>query len=746
MDGEAVDDELQRNSLDHGRSRTGMKQVVEHDPDEIDLSQLAATLWKGKTLIVLTTALSIAISVLYVANTRPTFKADALLQLEEKTGALALPSSLTSIVENDPRSVTEIEILRSRMVLGQAVADENLDWRVEPATFPVLGTMLSRYRFPALDDLIPEAYMRRGESIVLENLLVPPSWLNQDIGFEVLSDQTFRLKLPDGSQADGTLGQQIILDDAGFLITIGSMAAPVGRRFTIRQVDEIRAINALRARLSVSERGRSSGILEVSLTGEDQPGNVRALNAIMQAYLRQNVARGAAEAESSLAFIREQLPQAERSLREAEAELNAFREVEFTVDLSLETQNLLGQINQIEVQLAEFQRREDELRQRYTPAHPSYRAFLDDRRRLEARLTELREQVGTLPETQRQILNLTRGVELAQRRYTELLTRAQEVEVLRASTIGNVRIVDTAAAAPQPIAPRRSRILLLGMVLGAVVGVALVLIRNLTRKVVQDGSELEKLGLPVFATVNYNKNADTGGKRKGKLPILALEQTADLTVEALRSLRTSLHFGMIDARTPTVCVTSSHPEAGKSFLALNLAVVAAQSGQRVCLVDADMRRGQLRRYFDLPRNHPGLANVIAGDGPVGDILVQGPVENLVFLPTGRFPPNPSELLMRAEFSQLVDWCGHNFDLTIFDTPPALAVTDPVIVAHNTGTTIFVARHGVTHLGEVEATINTLSSAGVRLSGAVLNGFDPRKANGRYGYGYGYRYDYKQRNQ
>lgn len=104
--------------------------------------------------------------------------------------------------------------------------------------------------------------------------------------------------------------------------------------------------------------------------------------------------------------------------------------------------------------------------------------------------------------------------------------------------------------------------------------------------------------------------------------------------------------------------------------------------------------------------------------------------------------------MRAEFSRLVAWCAENFDLTIFDTPPALAVTDPVIVARNTGTTVFVARHDVTHLGEIEASIKTFSAANLNLSGAILNGFDPKKARGRYGYGYGYgyRYDYKTRKQ
>lgn len=726
------------------RNRTGLLNATVANSEEIDLVQLFSSLWKGKWLIALTTTLGIAAGLFTIANTAPTFQADALLQLEERTGSLALPSGLSDMLESDPRSVTEIEILRSRMVLGQAIADQNLDWHIEPRRVPIIGTLLSRYSIPVIESLVPAQYVRPDESITLEQLVVPPVWLNTEIELTILDAERFRLALPNGRIVSGRVGEQIIMEDTGFSIAIGATEAATGRIFDIWQLDDIRAVASLRERLTISERGRGSGILEVRLNEASRPQAARALNAIIQAYTRQNVARSAAEAESSLVFIREQLPIAERTLREAEAALNDFRQTQGTVDLSLETQTILEQITRIEGELAGLQRSEDELRQRYNPAHPTYRALLDERARLEARLAELREQVGTLPETQRHILDLTRAVELAQRIYTELLTRSQEVEVLRASTIGNVRIIDNASTQPNTIAPRKAIILALSLVLGGMIGAGLVLLQYWLKKGIQDGSELEKLGLPVFATINYNKMADTGTRRQGKLPILAIENTADLTIEALRSLRTSLHFGMIDAKTPTLCITSAHPEAGKSFVALNLAIVSAQAGQQVCLVDADMRRGQLRRHFEMPRNQPGLAEVISGNAAVETAMVRGPVDGLSFLPSGRYPPNPSELLMRAEFSRLVAWCAENFDLTIFDAPPALAVTDPVIVARNTGATVFVARHDVTHLGEIEASIKTFSAANLSISGAILNGFDPKKARG--GYGYGYRYDYKTRKQ
>jgi len=725
-----------------------MSNGMDINDDEIDLGQLLSTLWQGRWRIAVVTVVGIALAAVNIANTNPTYQADALLQLEERTGTLALPSSLSELTDDDPRSVTEIEILRSRMVLGRAVADQNLDWRIGPELLPVFGTLFARYHIPLIDEIIPARFMRPGDRIALANLVVPPGMLNEGISLIVTGEDTYQLVFLDHPELEGRVGEQMNIPEMGFSITVAELAAPVGRRFTISQIDERRAINALRNRMSVSEVGRASGILEVRLTGTDRTQNARALNAIVLSYQAQNVSRSAAEAENSLSFIRGQLPQAEQNLRDAEAAINEFRQQQVTVDLTVETETILGQVTRIETELADLERREGEIAERFTPAHPTYRQLLDERERLDSRLADLRGQIGELPETQQQILNLTREVELAQRIYTELLTRAQEVEVLRASTIGNVRVVDEASSTPNKLAPRTSRILALGMVLGLFAGFGLVLVANWLRKGVQDAAELEKLGLPVFATINYERSADTAGRRKGNLPIHAVESKDSLTIEALRSLRTSLHFGMLDAVTPTLTVTSSDPEAGKSFLSVNLAVVMAQSGKRVCLIDADLRRGQLRRHFNLPRNSTGLAEVLAGDLSCETAIVQVPQENLFFLPSGRHPPNPSELLMRAELSHLIAYCAEHFDLTIFDTAPVLAVTDPVILARSTGASIFVARHDKTPLDEVEAAQKTLEAVGLKFSGAVLNGFDPTKAGGRngYGYGYGYRYEYKQRDQ
>jgi tyrosine-protein kinase Etk/Wzc len=252
------------------------------------------------------------------------------------------------------------------------------------------------------------------------------------------------------------------------------------------------------------------------------------------------------------------------------------------------------------------------------------------------------------------------------------------------------------------------------------------------------------MGLSVFATLNRHPTAPQSAKGRKNLPLVALDTPNDVFVEGLRSLRTGLHFGMLDAQTRSVVFTSPAPNVGKSFISANLAAVAAQSGQKVCLIDGDMRRGQQRKYFGVPRAHPGLAQVLSGEVDLPSALSSTQVENLSVLVSGPYPPNPSELLMREDLSNLIKTLDENFDLIIVDAPPVLAVTDPVVIGRAAGAVIAVTRFGQTHPGEVLAMRKTLEAAGVKLAGAILNDFNPKKARGSYGYAYNARYTYTSR--
>lgn len=712
--------------------------------DEIDLAALLSSLWAGKLWVALFSVVAVALGVFYLLITPPTFRADALLQLEEKSAQLSLPSGLSDLVENAPESVTEIEIMRSRMVLGKAVSDLNLDWTVAPKYFPVVGYGMTRINMPLPDVGFLRAYARGGEVVRLDLLQVPPRWLGQEILLENTEGNGFVVHLPDGEVLSGELGQTVNDPERGFAVKIGELEAEAGRHFVLRQISENTAITRLRSGLGVAEQGRQSGILRVTYEDSSPKRARQVLHAITRAYLGQNVTRSAAEAESSLDFIEAQLPEAEAAVAVAERELNEYRQLQNAIDLGFEAQSILTQIGQLETELSQVQLEEQALQERYTPKHPAYKQLLDNKRHLEDRIATLRSEAEALPQTQREVFDRTRRLELAEETYLNLLNRAQELRVLKASTIGNVRILDTAHAAPSPISPNKRMILMLCLLLGATVGSAFILIRNMLKKGIQSAEQIEALGIPVFATINKSISAEAVNSRQKSWPILAVTSPVDLAVEAFRSLRTSLHFGMLDAKSKSIVITSSAPEAGKSFTSVNLAVVAAQSGKKVCLVDADMRRGQLRKYFNLRKDSLGLGDYLSDKHDLASVVHETDIDGLSVIPTGLYPPNPSELLMRPAVEAMLEQLDEVFDLIILDCPPVLAVTDPVILGRYAGAILAVVRFDKTAEGEIEALKQGFEVAGLQVNGAILNAFDPQKSkNSQYHY-YNYRYSYSNR--
>lgn len=714
---------------------------LERDEDNLDLGELLLTLWLGKVWILLFLLLSLLGGVFHVINTPSVYQADALIQIEQRGSTLALPEALRRSAENDTRTITEIEIIRSRLVLGQAIADVNFDWRVAPVNPPLVGQALvhlARYspRLAAALHMLPGT-----ERLELELLQVPPEWLGRPIRLIVGEEEgRFQLLLPDGRELPGQVGEMLRLPDSSFALKLAQLIARPERQFLLWQRSDLTSINAMRGGLTIAEEGRGSGVLRLRYTAASADEAERVLAAIAQAYVRQNIGRSAAEAESGLRFIRAQLPEAQARLRAAEEALDRYRRAQQSVDLSFETQALLTQMRTLEVELAGLQAREDEIKARYTSNHPIYQQLLTQRRRLRDRLEGLERELGALPSTQREMANLTREAEISQTTYTQLLTRAQELGVMSASSVGNVRLIDAARGFAGQVAPRQAQILAIAAAIGLLLGCAFVLLRNWLRTGIQSAPQLEEIGLPVFGIIGLSAKAQRAAARRD-YRILAQTEPTDLTIEALRSLRTSLHFGLAQGGNRSVTITSTHPGAGKSFISLNLAYVAAEAGLRVCLIDADLRRGMLRRYFGIAAEQPGLSEFLAGTAPLGAVRRASGVIGLEVITTGRYPPNPSELLMRPALAQGLRELAKDNDLILIDTPPALMLTDATLIAEASAAVLFVARHGLTRSVELLDAKRHFEQAGIRVTGSVLNAFNPKQTGSRHYYRYKY-YSYQ----
>ncbi|MCC5881189.1 MAG: polysaccharide biosynthesis tyrosine autokinase [Halomonas sp.] len=715
--------------------------------DDIDLGRLVGVLLDNKWLIMLVTAIFAVAAVVHVQLATPIYRADALVQVEGKTGLSNPLSEVRSLLGDEPKTDAELEILRSRMVLGQAVDQERLDISVIPTRFPFVGDFLVRRGMER-----PE-FVRRsvwaGEYLNVGELRVDHDWLGRALLLVAGQEDSYRLYHGDTLLGEGQVGVTEAFADGAIELRVAELSAGEGAEFTVVRRTRLAAINQLRARFSVTQRGRDSGVFSMTLLDEDPRRAQRTLSVIAQIYLTQNVERHSAEAEQSLVFLEEQVPLVRTDLASAEDALNSFRMAHESVDLSIETRSVLDRAVDIDARLSELEMEQAELSRRYNASHPLYAAMMEKRNNLERDRERLNERIQDLPETQQQILRMSRDVEVTQQVYVQLLNKIQEMGITKASTVGNVRILDDAVAQPGPVEPRKPVTVVMITLVGGFLVVAFVIVRSIFNRGVESAEQLEDLGLPVYATVPLSddqqklvRRVKRRNRRHGRdvaCGVLAQNAPDDTAIEALRGLRTSLHFAMLEAGNNRIMITGPSPNIGKSFISVNLGAVVAQGGQRVLVLDADMRKGHVHTAFN-DDSKGGLSEVLANKAALDDVIRQSPINGLSYVARGKAPPNPAELLMSDRFAALLDALSERFDLVIVDTPPILAVTDAAIIGHQCGTTLMVARFALNPPREIDVAVRRLESGGIKVKGGILNAIE-RKAATSYGYGY-YHYAYK----
>ncbi|NRQ10028.1 polysaccharide biosynthesis tyrosine autokinase [Aliiroseovarius sp. xm-v-208] len=711
--------------------------------DEIDLAEIFHVLWARKLFIAAFVVGFVIIGFLYAKSQTPIFQSTALVQLEERSSGGDLPAELQALMGSGSggRAATEIEILKSRSVASDAVHALGLHIDAAPRALPFLGNIFRHLGVPHFGTSWLKAYSWQSETIEVGVLRVRSEWIGEEIVVVKTDERSFDVELPDGSALSGQVGTPVAGGE-DFALRVDALTGPVGREYIVSSRDPVLIATELSEDLGVAEVGRQSSILRLTYRHPDRAMASGVLDAVMAAYVRQNIQRGAASAEKSLQFIQDRLPDAEAQVQAAQLALNSYQRSVSSVDLTFETQQVLSSAAKIETQLNDLKMQQAELALDVTPNHPSYKRLEENRVILEERLAAIREETQGLPEQQLEVFNLNRDLQVAQEIYQSLLQRRQELQVVRASTIGNIRVIDNALTERFAVAPRTKIIVMLAAVLGLITGVGAILVPRMLRRTVDGVEDLENLGLSVFASVGFSKLADQSSNKNKTMSILAVDRPTDLSVEALRSLRTSMHFGMIDAKSQSLAITSPAPGVGKTFICVNLAAVMAQAGTRVVVIDADLRRGVLRKYFNCPRDTNGLSEVLADDVKLEEVIRKGPIENLFYVTSGRYPPNPSELLMRPKFEQVIKQLSEQFDFVIVDAPPILAVTDPVILSKYVGATMIAARHKVTAAPELEAAIRIFEAGGGKFIGAILNGYKA-EASGKGGYYYYYnkRYAY-----
>lgn len=722
---------------------------------EINIRELVDIVWSGKWVVAFIAFIAAIVGIVLALLSKPVYEADGLIQIEQESNknignAISQISSLIGAPPSD--APAEIALIKSRMVLNAVSEKLKLYIHAEPVYFPIIGEFYSRrhpflYSGHAPFDL--DSYAWGNESIEISAFDVPETVLDRLYILHV-EPSGYRLTETNGKEVlQGTVGvRATATTDAGtFSIFVQQINANPGARFKVSRLSTPVILDRLVDSLKVTEQPRDSGVITIKIQAETRQDAADRVNAVQESYLKQNVERRSAQAAQSLDFLKEQLPKLKEDVDSAQARLNAYQLSRGTVDVQQETQLVLSRVVDLETQRQNLMQERSASLQRFTGQHPVIATISERIKGVEQEQNNLKKQIETLPQTQQEILKLMRDLQVSTQLYTTLLNSAQQLQITKAGTVGNVRIVDEALLPPAPIKPNRPQIVLMAFAIGIFLGIITVFaMRTLMRGVDRPEQVESALGLPTYASVPYSNTQrriirmTRTRNAAGENHILAALESNDLAIEALRGLRTSLHFAMLDAPNNIVMLTGPMASLGKSFISINLGALLAMSGKKVLVVDADLRRGHLYRYVGVPQN-PGLSDFIASsERDPKTIIHTTSIKGLDFIAGGTRPPNPAEIVMTEKFNDTLKQLSALYDYVLIDTPPVLPVTDASIIGRLAGTTLLVLKSAEHPMRAIEETVKRLRQAGVFVKGTIFNQVGARL--GSYGYGsYGYAYGY-----
>ena len=735
--------------------------------DEIDLSQIFGILLENRLLIASITGLFFLLAVFYNLLSSPVYKVDAVIQIEQQQSALGGMDELDVLLGGKSSSSdTEIEIMKSRRVIGEMVEKLNLTTRVEANYFPLIGAYLARQSRtagqPADAWMGLSSYAWGGEAIQVDRFEVQDTYLKVPFTLVVMEKGRYTIANREGETVlAGEVGQaahnQATSDQHGDIrIFVSRLIARQNTQFNLIKLGHNAVVSEYQEKIKIGEKGKKTGILSVSLEGTDRKKIGSIIDELTRDYLRQNVEQKSEESEKMLQFIAAQLPVLKAELNTAEIALNHHREDSGTIDLSFESQNLIERITHIEAELSRFAIEQAELIYKLTPDHPVIQGMREKIKNLEKQKLDLDARLFALPETELEAVKLSRDVTVATELYMLLLNKSQELKVAKAGTIGSARIIDKAVVTDEPVKPQKMLIITVSLLLGFIVGVVVSALRRALNRSIDDPNIIEKqLGYAIYAEIPFSeyqaRASRAGKKRSGNVhnELLAHVNQDDQVLESFRSLRTSIQFALIEAENKIVMISGPSPEIGKSFVSTNFAYLMADSGKKILLIDADMRKGHIHASFDVEKS-PGLSEMLSGEHALSGVIRKDFLhKDLDVITCGIYPPNPSELLMSDAFKTLLDSLEDRYDLIIIDTPPVLAVTDASIVGQYAATSFMILRSGSHYLREIQMAFKRFEQNGVQVKGAIFNGVELKK--GRYGdkYGngykyYGYQYDYRKK--
>ena len=689
--------------------------------EEKDIFELAQNLLKNWYIVLPCVLFAAAVGVFVAMWIRPVYQVDALLQIETKNGkGPSMMGDMAALFATTSPAETEIELIKSRRVLGSTVEAKRLQYYAIPKG--KWDRLLHREgRMELMNFDVP------WNCVPLEDQEKP--WLAK-----VLDSTSFVLYDHNNKPVmEGVVGQTYHFLYACDTATFGiyRMEAKRGQRFWVGKKSYLDAVEAFRKAFDVKEKGKRTGILEFSYQDVYPDRAVDVLNEVATSYLRQNVEERNAEAQQTLEFLEKQLPDLKARLDSSLMNMNAYQNRVGSVDVAAETQIVLQKRMQLEQKILEIQQKKQEAIRLFHAEHPTVKTLEDQERTLRRELASTSRDVKDLPETQQEVLKLTSEVELNKVLYTNMLNSVQQLRLVSAGEVGSVRIVDFAEQTTKPVKPKKKLILAIFFFLGILLGAVIVSLKDKFSGGVKSATFIEKeTGFTVYAKVPKGNPKGTKGTRP-----LAVVEPDDVAVESLRALRSSLEFSMMESDQPIIGVSGLIPGVGKSFISVNLAALYAGLGKKVLLIDADLRKGRLHKEFGIKRGN-GFSQVLLHEVEPEQVISSTEVENLFVLPCGNVPANPAELLGSKHYLELIEQFKKQYDLIIIDTPPIMLVTDAALACRVAAQIVMVIEYNKHSIEAIQDGMGQILKGNPNAHASiVINKYEHGSQDG-YGYKYG----------
>ncbi|NVJ68676.1 MAG: polysaccharide biosynthesis tyrosine autokinase [Gammaproteobacteria bacterium] len=669
--------------------------------NELTLPTLLKLISKKKVAFIFFVIISLLLGYLLSSILPKKYEANALIQIEQdKANPLqsVISSSIPSVVGlglSGSGVETEIELLKSRSILLDVINKHRLD----------------------VDASLPK-------EIVVQKFNLP----HGEYKLDLISGKEYQLRNSDQITLEGGLGETLVNNYGDVLISgDGLVNKYVGSSWGIVRLDENEAVERFEDELRVSERGKQTGLIQLSFNATSPLLAKTIVDDLANVFLRLNIEGKSKEAELALAFVEKQLPRIKSELELAELELNEFRKKNNTIDITLETQSKLGQMVELEKGITQLSLKKEQLLTKFSSDHPKLTGVNAQIEELKVKQKDIEQSVGELPQAQQHILELTRNVEVNNQVYLQMLNTQQQFKLAKASTVGNVRVVDYALLPTEPSSPKKYLIIAAFLFLGLVIFVLYVLFEFYFDKGVKSAVQLEReLDLSVIGSL------PAVNKKDGDTDLLYNE--------AIKSLRTSIEFMSNDIadQSSLIVITSAEPNVGKSYVSTSLALSLSELDKKTLLIDGDLRRGKLYKYFDF-ENRNGLTDYLLSSEDAKS-FIKSINEKLFVINCGNSYNSPSELLSSKKFSDLITSLKVAYDYIIIDSPPVLAVTDPELIARFADHILLIGEYGRTTIGQYKATKKKLISTGAQGCSIVLNKVDLKESMaddefGQYQYSY-----------